>query len=90
MNNKIRKGLTIVNVCKVLHEEWNPIGCRVPEDEYESYAKVIVKLLQQKCSESLIKEYLIEVSFNMIELEPNYIAIDNTMNKFIECKWFSK
>ena len=49
-----RLGLTIINVNKVLHTFWDPIGCGVPEDEYVSYAEVVLLLLEQKLSKELI------------------------------------
>lgn len=34
-------------VSTVLHEHWNPIGCDVPEDEYDSYAPFVTALLRE-------------------------------------------
>ena len=31
----------------ILHDEWDPIGCGVPEDEYDSYAWPVLALLQR-------------------------------------------
>ena len=30
----------------ILHTDWDPIGCGVPLDEYDSYAWSVLKLLQ--------------------------------------------
>jgi hypothetical protein len=30
---------------KILHEDWDPIGCGVPEDEYDSYVWPVYSLL---------------------------------------------
>jgi hypothetical protein len=31
----------------ILHSEWDPIGCGVPHDEYDSYIPGIYRLLQE-------------------------------------------
>jgi hypothetical protein len=33
------------HVNRVLHDEWNPIGCSVPSDEYSAYADTLRRLL---------------------------------------------
>jgi hypothetical protein len=42
----------------LLRTEWNPIGTRVPENEYASYAGQIGRLLCERSSESKIAAYL--------------------------------
>lgn len=42
----------------ILHRDWDPIGCGVPLDEYDSYAWSVLKLLQQRAPQSDIKSYL--------------------------------
>lgn len=34
-------------ITKVLHKDWDPIGCGVPEDEYESYAPRVVRIIEE-------------------------------------------
>ena len=53
--------LTVENVNKILHKDWDPIGCGVPEDEYISYAKVVHNLLNHKCNEFIIGQYLLHI-----------------------------
>lgn len=86
----MKYSLSCYNVTKTLHEMWNPIGCEVPEDEYECYAQVIVRMLQQKVSESLIKMYLQEASKKSINIKPNNTKILNTVNKFVEFGWITR
>ena len=33
---------------RILISEWDPIGCGVPEDEYDSYIPVIYRLMQAR------------------------------------------
>jgi len=42
----------------ILHGEWDPIGCGVPEDEYDSYAWPVLAMLQRKADRSEVEAYL--------------------------------
>lgn len=42
----------------VLHGEWDPIGCAVPIDEYDSYAWRMLDLLQKKAAHADVEAYL--------------------------------
>lgn len=42
----------------ILWEDWDPIGCGVPEDEYESYVWPLYKLLIEGKPRSEIEAYL--------------------------------
>ena len=42
----------------ILHGEWDPIGCGVPLDEYDSYAWPVLNLLQKKASRAEVESYL--------------------------------
>jgi hypothetical protein len=33
---------------RILSSEWDPIGCGVPEDEYDSYVPAIYRLMQAR------------------------------------------
>ncbi len=33
---------------RILMSEWDPIGCGVPDDEYDSYIPVIYRLMQAR------------------------------------------
>ncbi len=43
---------------KILHQDWDPIGCGVPEDEYDSYLWPVLRLLDGGASREGIADYL--------------------------------
>lgn len=43
---------------KILHQDWDPIGCGAPEDEYDSYLWPVLRLLQDGASREDIADYL--------------------------------
>lgn len=45
-------------VQEILHADWDPIGCGVPLDEYDSYVWPVLKLLMARASRSEIAAYL--------------------------------
>lgn len=42
----------------ILHGEWDPIGCGVPLDEYDSYAWPVLDLLKKKAGRAEVEAYL--------------------------------
>jgi len=42
----------------ILHRDWDPIGCGVPLDEYDSYAWPVLKLLRDAAPRAEIESYL--------------------------------
>jgi hypothetical protein len=42
----------------LLHGEWDPIGCGVPADEYDSYAWPVLALLKRKADRIEVEAYL--------------------------------
>jgi hypothetical protein len=52
----------------ILWKDWDPIGCGVPEDEYESYVWPVYKLLIDGVPREAIAEYLRWVAENLIEI----------------------
>ncbi len=42
----------------ILHSDWDPIGCGVPLDEYDSYARRVPELLQRNAACEEIESYL--------------------------------
>ena len=42
----------------ILHQDWDPIGCAVPEDEYDSYVWPVLGLLQEGALREVIADYL--------------------------------
>ena len=43
---------------KILHQDWDPIGCGVPEDEYDSYLWPVLGLLQEGAPREEVADYL--------------------------------
>jgi hypothetical protein len=43
---------------QVLWRDWDPIGCGVPEDEYESYVWPVYKLLIDRAPRGEVEAYL--------------------------------
>lgn len=43
---------------KILWEDWDPIGCGVPADEYDDYVWPVVKLLQEGAGLAGLVAYL--------------------------------
>lgn len=43
----------------ILHRDWDPIGCGVPLDEYDSYAWPVLKLLMVNAPRADIERYLL-------------------------------
>lgn len=42
----------------ILHGVWDPIGCGVPEDEYDSYLWPVLGLLKRKAPRDEVRAYL--------------------------------
>ena len=55
----------------ILWKDWDPIGCGVPEDEYESYVWPVYKLLIDGKEPDAVADYLRWVCRTQIELAPN-------------------
>jgi hypothetical protein len=56
---------------KVLHTEWNPIGCGVPEDEYDSYIPSIYQLLRSRADATRLADHLEKIETNSMGLTTN-------------------
>lgn len=42
----------------ILHADWDPIGCGVPLDEYDSYVWPVLALLHRKAGRDEVETYL--------------------------------
>jgi hypothetical protein len=51
----------------ILHREWDPIGCGVPEDEYDSHVWPVLRFLMQKAKREEVRAYLVETANVTIE-----------------------
>lgn len=54
----------------ILHRDWDPIGCGVPLDEYDSYAWPVVKLLMARAPREDLELYLREAAAGMMSPVP--------------------
>lgn len=54
----------------ILHRDWDPIGCGVPLDEYDSYAWPVVKLLMARAPREDVERYLREAAAGMMSPVP--------------------
>ncbi|MGH6987965.1 MAG: hypothetical protein ACRED9_14150 [Caulobacteraceae bacterium] len=51
--------------------EWDPIGCGVPKDEYDSYAFKVWSFLQRSKSVEEVEAYLTRVETEGLHLPPS-------------------
>jgi hypothetical protein len=60
MTNGVRSELNqqFVAVNKILWKDWDPIGCGVPQDEYDSYVWPVVDLLRKGAPREEVETYL--------------------------------
>jgi hypothetical protein len=49
---------SFARVQAILHGEWDPIGCGVPLDEYDSYAWPVVRMLMEGAGREAIERHL--------------------------------
>jgi hypothetical protein len=54
----------------ILHRDWDPIGCGVPLDEYDSYAWPVLKLLMAGAPRADVEQYLREAAAGMMSPVP--------------------
>lgn len=50
--------VTFRTVREILWRDWDPIGCGVPEDEYDDYVPPVVAMLTQGKGRDDVGEYL--------------------------------
>ena len=71
MTKKLRNWKGDVDaIRRVLMAEWDPIGCGVPDDEYDSYIPVIYRLLQERVSAIQLSVHLQELETKEMGLQP--------------------
>lgn len=46
------------SVRKILWEDWDPIGCGVPQDEYDDYVGPVMRLLSERKPAAEVADYL--------------------------------
>lgn len=50
----------------ILREDWDPIGCGVPEDEYDDYVWPVIRLLRAGAGRNAVTGYLSETASTKI------------------------
>lgn len=55
---------------RILWEDWDPIGCGVPEDEYDDYVWPVYRLLYDGADRAAIREYLLRTATETIGCPP--------------------
>jgi len=54
----------------ILWRDWDPIGCGVPEDEYDDYVGPVYELLKRGADRARIHAYLLETATETIGVPP--------------------
>ena len=67
----------------ILWKDWDPIGCGVPEDEYESYVWPLYRLLIDGKDRVAIAEYLRWVAETKIEIPVPEHRLSLTLDKLM-------
>ena len=67
-----------VKAARILHEVWDPISCGVPEDEYDDYAPVVVKLVRLGVQAEALSMVLYDIA-------TNYICVPGTSELDVTC-----
>jgi hypothetical protein len=57
---------------KVLTADWDPIGCGVPDDEYDSYIPGIHRLIQQEVVPDVLARHLDEIVSDSMGLRADH------------------
>jgi hypothetical protein len=82
----VKRQLRDVNL--ILWAAWDPIGCGVPTDEYESYAPQILGLLRQGSPIEEVMAMLSALRTGQIGLEPNPPADREVARKLTD--WYAE
>ena len=57
-------------VRKILWEDWDPIGCGVPQDEYDDYVGPVLRLLIERAGADAVRAYLVQTATETIGCPP--------------------
>lgn len=55
----------------ILHGDWDPIGCGVPEDEYDDYLWPVLEMLKSGAPREEVAAFLIEAAAGMLSPVPD-------------------
>ena len=70
----------------VLWREWDPIGCGVPEDEYESYAPQVLRLLLSGAARDDLIVYLQETAAEAMSSPISEAKAAHAADKLLELR----
>ena len=68
---------------KILHEDWDPIGCGVPEDEYDSYVWPIYALLVRNAGREDVMSYLRRAADEQIRCSVSELKLGVVVDKLM-------
>lgn len=67
----------------ILWRDWDPIGCGVPEDEYESYVWPVYRLLINNAPREAIADYLRETADQATSVAVPEIRLQLVVDKLL-------
>jgi len=71
------------SVRKILWEDWDPIGCGVPQDEYDDYVGPVVRLLIERKGRGALADYLRETAADTIGCPVREDRLDLVVDKLL-------
>ncbi|WP_347453844.1 hypothetical protein [Acinetobacter thermotolerans] len=83
------KSIEFHQVRQILNQAWDPIGVgdvAACQDEYDSYAYDVCRMLNGNYSAKEIQDYLYEIESEFMGLEPSIQRIDNTVTALKKLK----
>lgn len=69
---------------RILMSDWDPIGCGVPDDEYDSYIPVIYRMLQDDADAVRLSAHLYQLETANMGLRGNKDRCDRTATSLLE------
>ncbi len=82
MNRDTKAETRAINT--ILWQDWDPIGCGVPEDEYETYVWPVYKLLIDGAPRETIAGYLRETADKVITVSVPENRLQRVVDKLLE------
>lgn len=67
----------------ILWKDWDPIGCGVPEDEYESYVWPVYKLLIDGAPREKVADYLRMIADEHITVSVPTERLERVVDKLV-------
>lgn len=70
-------------VRRILWQDWDPIGCGVPEDEYDGYVPGVVRLLQDGARRAAVESHLRELATETLACEVDEARLASAVDKLM-------